>query len=102
MISKEVLLTILNYLANGVVTVESSTTKALPKLAPYQIIAIMKNNNVTVSRTTITSINVSDTISANQEETLTIRYSGTDAPPFTYSADKMRYGHQHNRHYYTK
>jgi hypothetical protein len=89
MISKEVLLTILNYLANGVVTVESSSTKALPKLAPYQIIAIMKNNNVTVSRTTITSINISDTINANQEETLTIRYSGTDASPFTYTTDEI-------------
>jgi len=89
MISKEVLLTILNYLANGVVTVETSSTQAITKLAPYQIIAIMKNGNVTVSRTTITSINVSDTVSANQEETLTIRYSGTDASPFTYTTDEI-------------
>jgi len=89
MISKELLLTILNYLANGVVTVESSSTKAITKLVPYQIIAIMKNNNVTVSRTTITSINVSDTITANQEETITIRYSGTDASPFTYTTDEI-------------
>jgi hypothetical protein len=89
MISKELLLTILNYLANGVVTVESSSTGALPKLAPYQIIAIMKNNNVTVSRTTITSINVSDTITANQEETITIRYSGTDASPFSYTVTEI-------------
>jgi len=89
MISKELLLTILNYLANGVVTVETSSTQAITKLAPYQIIAIMKNGNVTVSRTTITSINVSDTVSANQEETLTIRYSGTDASPFTYTTDEI-------------
>ena len=89
MISKEVLLTILNYLANGVVTVESSSTQAITKLAPYQIRAIMKNNNVTVSRTTITSINISDTITANQEETITIRYSGTDASPFTYTATEI-------------
>jgi len=89
MISKEVLLTILNYLANGVVTVESSSTQAITTLAPYQIIAIMKNNNVTVSRTTITSINVSDIINASQEETITIRYSGTDASPFTYTTDEI-------------
>ena len=89
MISKELLLTIFNYLANGVVTVETSSTQAITKLAPYQIIAIMKNGNVTVSRTTITSINVSDTVSANQEETLTIRYSGTDASPFTYTTDEI-------------
>ena len=89
MISKELLLTILNYLANGVVTVETSPSKALPTLAPYQIIAIMKNNNVTVSRTTITSINVNDIISANQEEKITIRYSGTDASPFTYTTDEI-------------
>ena len=89
MISKEVLLTILNYLANGVITVESSSTKATTKLAPYQIIVIMKNNNITVSRTTITSVNVSDTINGNQEETLTIRYSGTDASPFTYTTDEI-------------
>ena len=89
MISKEVLLTILNYLANGVITVESSSTSAITKLAPYQIIAILKNNNVTVSRTTITSINISDTINGNQEETLTIRYSATDASPFTYTATEI-------------
>jgi len=89
MISKELLLTVLNYLANGVVNVETSTTKAITKLAPYQIIAIMKNGNVTVSRTTITSINVNDMINANQEETLTIRYSGTDASPFTYTTDEI-------------
>jgi hypothetical protein len=89
MISKEVLLTILNYLANGVVNVETSSTKAITTLAPYQIIAIMKNNNVTVSRTTITSINVNDIITASQEETITIRYSGTDASPFTYTADEI-------------
>jgi len=89
MISKEVLLTILNYLANGIINVESSSTQAITKLAPYQIIAIMKNNNVTVSRTTITSINISDTITANQEETITIRYSGTDASPFTYTATEI-------------
>jgi len=62
MISEEVLLTIFNYLANGVVSVESSSTNAITTLAPYQIIAIIKNNNVAVSRTTITSINVSDII----------------------------------------
>jgi len=89
MISKEVLLTILNYLANGVVNVEASSTQATTALAPYQIIAIMKNNNVTVSRTTITSVNVSDVINGNQEETLTIRYSGTDASPFTYTATEI-------------
>ena len=89
MISKEVLLTILNYLINGIINVESSSTQAITKLAPYQIIAIMKNNNVTVSRTTITSINISDTITANQEETITIRYSGTDASPFTYTATEI-------------
>jgi hypothetical protein len=88
-ISKEVLLTILNYLANGVVNVQTSSTKAITTLAPYQIIAIMKNNNVTVSRTTITSINVSDIINASQEETITIRYSGTDASPFTYTTDEI-------------
>ena len=89
MISKEVLLTILNYLVNGVVNVQTSTTKAITTIAPYQIIAIMKNNNVTVSRTTITSINVSDVINASQEETITIRYSGTDASPFTYTANEI-------------
>jgi len=89
MISKEVLLTILNYLANGVITVEASSTQATTTLAPYQIIAIMKNGNVTVSRTTITSVNVSDVINGNQEETLTIRYSGTDASPFTYTTDEI-------------
>ena len=89
MISKEVLLTIINYLVNGVVNVQTSATKAITTLAPYQIIAIMKNNNVTVSRTTITSINVSDVINASQEETVTIRYSGTDASPFTYTADEI-------------
>ena len=89
MISKEVLLTILNYLANGVVNIQTSSTKAITTLAPYQIIAIMKNNNVTVSRTTITSINVSDIINASQEETITIRYSGTDASPFTYTTDEI-------------
>jgi len=88
-ISKEVLLTILNYLANGVVNIQTSSTKAITTLAPYQIIAIMKNNNVTVSRTTITSINVSDIINASQEETITIRYSGTDASPFTYTTDEI-------------
>jgi len=46
MISKEVLLTILNYIANGVVTVETSSTKAITTLAPYQIIAIMKNTTL--------------------------------------------------------
>jgi len=89
MISKEVLLTIFNYLANGVVNVQTSSTNAITTLAPYQIIAIMKNNNVTVSRTTITSINVSDIINASQEETITIRYSGTDASPFTYTTDEI-------------
>jgi hypothetical protein len=89
MISKEVLLTIFNYLANGVINVETSSTQAITKIAPYQIIAIMKNNNVTVSRTTITSINVSDTITANQEETITIRYSGTDASPFSYTVTEI-------------
>jgi len=89
MISKEVLLTIFNYLADGVVTVESSTANAITTLAPYQIVAIMKNNNVTVSRTTITSINVSDVIDASQQERITIRYSGTDASPFTYTTDEI-------------
>ena len=89
MISKEVLLTIFNYIANGVVTVESSSTNAVTTLAPYQIIAIMKNNNVTVSRTTITSVNVSDIIDASQQEKIIIRYSGTDASPFTYTTDEI-------------
>jgi len=89
MISEEVLLTIFNYLANGVVSVESSSTNAITTLAPYQIIAIIKNNNVAVSRTTITSINVSDIIDASQQEKITIRYSGTDASPFTYTADEI-------------
>ncbi|CAH69429.1 hypothetical protein [Deltalipothrixvirus pozzuoliense] len=88
-IAKEFLLTVLNYIANGVVNVQSSTTQAVTTLAPYQIIAIMKNNNVTVSRTTITSISVSDVVNASQEETLTIRYSGTDASPFTYTTDEI-------------
>ena len=89
MITKEVLLTILNYLTNGVVNVQTSSIKGITTLAPYQIIAIMKNNNVTVSRTTITSINVSNIINASQEETITIRYSGTDASPFTYTTDEI-------------
>jgi hypothetical protein len=89
MISEEVLLTIFNYLANGVVSVESSSTNAITTLAPYQIVAIIKNNNVTVSRTTITSINVSDIIDASQQEKITIRYSGTDASPFTYTTDEI-------------
>ena len=89
MISKEFLLTVMNYLANGVINVQSSSAQAITTLAPYQIIAIMKNNNVTVSRTTITSINISDIINASQEETLTIRYSGTDASPFTYTTDEI-------------
>ena len=89
MISKEVLLTIFNYIANGVVTVESSSTNAITTLVPYQIIAIMKNNNVTVSRTTITSVNVSDIIDASQQEKIIIRYSGTDASPFTYTTDEI-------------
>ena len=89
MISKEVLLTIFNYIANGVVTVESSSINTITTLAPYQIVAIMKNNNVTVSRTTITSINVSDVIDASQQEKITIRYSGTDASPFTYTTDEI-------------
>jgi len=89
MISEEVLLTIFNYLANGVISVESSSTNAITTLAPYQIIAIIKNNNVAVSRATITSINVSDIIDASQQEKITIRYSGTDASPFTYTADEI-------------
>jgi len=89
MISKEVLITIFNYLSNGVVTVESSSINKITTIAPYQIIAIMKNNNVTVSRTTITSINVTDIVDASQEERLTIRYSGTDASPFTYVTDEI-------------
>ena len=89
MISEEVLLTIFNYLANGVISVESSSTNAITTLAPYQIVAIIKNNNVTVSRTTITSINVSDIIDASQQEKITIRYSGTDASPFTYTTDEI-------------
>jgi len=102
MISKEVLLTILNYLTNGVVNVQTSAIKAITTLAPYQIIAIMKNNNVTVSRTTITSINVSDIINASQEETITIRYSGTDASPFTYTTDEIEIWHRHSPLYCTK
>jgi len=89
MISEEVLLTIFNYLANGVISVESSSTNAITTLAPYQIIAIIKNNNVAVSRATITSINVSDIIDASQQEKITIRYSGTDASPFTYTTDEI-------------
>ena len=54
MISKEVLLTILNYIANGVVTVESSTTQAITTLAPsnncdnekQQRYSIKDNNNI--------------------------------------------------------
>jgi len=89
MISKDLLLTVFNYLANGAVQPETSTTKTTTTLAPYQIVVIMKNNNVTVSRTTVTSINVNDIIIANQEEKITIRYSGTDASPFTYTTDKI-------------
>ena len=89
MISKELLLTIANYIANGAVSVQSSTTLSTTKFVPYQIIAIMKNNEVTVSRTTVTSISVRDAINASQEETLTIRFSATDASPMTYKTDKI-------------
>jgi len=89
MISKEVLLTIFNYLSNGVSIIESSSINKITTIAPYQIIAIMKNNNVTVSRTTITSVNVTDIVDASQEERLIIRYSGTDASPFTYVTDEI-------------
>lgn len=88
-VSRDFLVTTLNYIANGVVNVQSSATSAFTTIAPYQIIAIMKNNNVTVSRTTITSITVYDTVSASQEETLTVRYGGTDASPFTYTTDTI-------------
>ncbi|CAJ31669.1 hypothetical protein AFV7_gp49 [Betalipothrixvirus pezzuloense] len=89
MISHELLLTILNYLANGVITTQSSTSGAITQIAPYQIIVIMKNNNVTVSRTTVTSVNISDVITTQQSEVLTIRYSATDASPFTYTTDEI-------------
>ena len=85
MISKDLLLTVLNYLANGSIAGSLSNTK----FVPYQVIIVMKNNKVTVSRTTVTSISVRDVKYTSDEETLIIRYSATDASPMTYVTDEI-------------
>ena len=86
MIDRSFLVTVLNYLANGVVTTYNNQAT---QIAPYQVIFVFKNNNVTVSKSTATSISVIDELVAKDTERLTVKISATDASPYTYTTDEI-------------
>ncbi|AZI75871.1 hypothetical protein SBFV3_gp36 [Sulfolobales Beppu filamentous virus 3] len=89
-VDRELIKTVLTFMANGVITITTgSGATSQVQIAPYQLIAIMKNNNVEVSKTTITSISFSDTITPTGDEEITVRLAGTDSSPFTYTVDTV-------------
>ena len=93
-VDRQFVQTVLTFIANGVVTYSPSPsggTSSSPtvQVAPYQLVMIIKNNNVEVSRTTVTSISFSDTITSTGDEEVAVRLSATDSSPFTYVVDEV-------------
>jgi len=82
MICAEYVVTVFNYLAHGVVTGYTTANNYVP----FQIIAIVRNNGVSVSRFTITNISFVDKLINSNNERIVVTMIGTDASNYSYTA----------------
>lgn len=82
MIDVEYVVSVFNYLAHGVITGYTATSNYVP----FQIIAIVRSNGVSVSRFTITNVSFVDKLVSQGNEQITVTFIGTDASNYSYTA----------------
>lgn len=89
MIDRSFVLSVLRFVANGFVVPPSSYQPQPVLTLPSQLIAVVKNNKVTVSQFTFTNVSVTDYIDPQGNEVTTVKMLGTDASNYSYTADSV-------------